>query len=69
MRFVIIKVDRLAELGIDSREFRKSVDRTLAIVHEQFLQPVTDTSALQGYEHDCPELTALLASPEWSVEK
>ena len=66
MKFVIIKVERLRELGIDSSEFRKNVDRTLAIVHEQFLQPVTDTAGLEGYEHDSPELAELLSSPEWT---
>lgn len=67
MRFVIIEVERLRELGIDSREFRKNVAGDQAIVHEQFLQPVTDTSALQGYEHDSPQLAELLSSPEWAA--
>ena len=68
MKFVIIPVDRLAELGIDSTEFRKSNDGSLAILHEEFLRPVTETSALQGYEHDSKELIELLNSPAWNKD-
>ena len=65
MKYVIISVDRLAELGIDSKEFRKSNDGSLAILHEEFIQPVTDTAALERYEHDSVELKELLISPRW----
>lgn len=66
MKFIIIEVERLARLGIDSKDFRKTTDGTLAILHQEFLRPVTETSTLKGYEHDSPELTDLLASAEWS---
>lgn len=70
MIFCIGLVEYFNSIGFDTTDWRKSVDGTKAIVHENFVKvliPEGDAN-LTYYAYPSVELDDLLNSPEWTNE-
>lgn len=70
MRFCIASVEYFNSIGFDTTDWRKSVDNTKAIVHENFVKvliPEGDVN-LTYYFYPSVELDTILNSPEWVNE-
>lgn len=72
MKFVIATITYFNNIGFDTADWRKSIDGTKAIVHENFVKvllPSVETD-INVQVLTCPsaELDALLNSEEWTTK-
>lgn len=63
MRYVIVTIEWCTEHGIvPPVHARRSVDGTMALLHEDFIAPVLGEEGIPSYLYDSEELQAILQS-------
>lgn len=71
MNFCIATIEYFNSLGFDTTDWRKSVDETKAIAHENFIKvliPDIDSDVnITTYQCPSTELDTILNSTEWKI--
>lgn len=73
MKFIISTIEYFNSIGFDTTNWRKSIDGTKAIAHENFVKvliPNIESDVnLQVYTCPSQELETLLNSSEWKTNE